>query len=55
MAEDLQQVLVLEDDVDFESGFRKKVVQLLSEAENYTPDWDLMLVFLIKLCVLGRL
>lgn len=42
LSEGLQRVLVLEDDIDFEPQFRKGVVELMEEAEAFTPTWDLM-------------
>ena len=34
--------MVLEDDIDFEPGFLEGVVEVMKEAETYTPTWDLM-------------
>ena len=44
--EKLQEVLILEDDVDFESNFRDDLEQeqVLEEAHRLAPQWDLMSV-----------
>ena len=39
VTEKLQEVLILEDDVDFEPNFRD---DLLEEAHRLAPQWDLM-------------
>lgn len=38
----LEEVLVLEDDIDFEPDFREGLQVLLGEAHTHTPTWDLM-------------
>ena len=40
----MQEVLVLEDDVDFEPNFRSKLDQVLEEVHRLEPEWDLMWV-----------
>ena len=42
LAEELQQVLVLEDDVDFEPNFRQGIRHIIDEAKSVDPEWDLM-------------
>ena len=42
--EKLQEVFILEDDVDFEPNFRDDLEQVLEEAHNLAPQWDLMWV-----------
>ncbi len=42
LSENLEKVLVLEDDVDFEPDFRDGLAKLVSEAETNVPAWDLM-------------
>ena len=42
VAEKLQEVLILEDDVDFEPNFRDDLEQVLEEAHRLAPQWDLM-------------
>ena len=42
VAEKLQEVLILEDDVDFEPNFRNDLEQVLEEAHRLAPQWDLM-------------
>lgn len=32
----------MEDDVDFDPDFRKRLGKVLNEAQHVTPDWDLM-------------
>ena len=44
VAENMQEVLVLEDDVDFEPNFRVKLDQVLEEVHRLEPEWDLMWV-----------
>ena len=44
VSEKLQEVLVLEDDVDFEPNFRSDLEQVLEEAHRLAPEWDLMWV-----------
>ena len=44
LSEGLQEVLVLEDDVDFTPNFKQGLSLLLEEAHTYTPSWDLMYV-----------
>jgi collagen beta-1,O-galactosyltransferase len=40
--EGLQRVLVLEDDIDFEPRFRDGLMEVMKEAEMFTPTWDLI-------------
>ena len=40
--ENLQTVLILEDDIDFEPDFKEKVLHILEEIENVDQEWDLM-------------
>lgn len=40
--ENLSEVLVLEDDIDFEPDFRQNLQKVLEEAHQFTPNWDLM-------------
>ena len=42
LEQDLQEVLVLEDDVDFEPDFRENLRVVLDEAHRHAPTWDLM-------------
>ena len=42
LSEELNRVLVLEDDIDFEFNFKEGVVKVMEEAEEHTPTWDLM-------------
>ena len=42
LSENLQQVLVIEDDIDFEPNFRAGLWKLLDEAGQFSPNWDLM-------------
>ena len=42
ISEKLQEVLILEDDVDFEPNFRDNLEQVLEEAHRLAPQWDLM-------------
>ena len=44
VAEKLQEVLILEDDVDFEpmANFRDDLEQVLEEAHRLAPQWDLV-------------
>ena len=42
IAEKLEEVLVLEDDVDFEPNFRSDLEHVLDEAHRLAPQWDLM-------------
>ena len=42
VAEKLQEVLILEDDVDFELNFYDELEQVLEEAHRLAPQWDLM-------------
>ena len=42
VSEKLQEVLVLEDDVDFEPNFREELDNVLEEARRLEPGWDLM-------------
>ena len=42
VAEKLQEVLILEDDVDFEPNFCDDLEQVLEEAHRLAPQWDLM-------------
>ena len=42
VAEKLQEVLILKDDVDFEPNFRDDLEQVLEEAHRLAPQWDLM-------------
>ena len=42
VTEKLQEVLILEDDVDFEPNFRDDLEQVLEEAHRLAPQWDLM-------------
>ena len=42
VAENMEEVLVLEDDVDFEPNFRAKLDKVLEEAHRLEPEWDLM-------------
>ncbi len=42
--EDLNEVLVLEDDIEFEPDFRQNLKKVLSEARQFTPNWDIMYV-----------
>ena len=35
-------MLVLEDDIDFEPRFRDGLMEVMKEAEMFTPTWDLM-------------
>ena len=42
VAEKLQEVLILEDDVDFEPNFRDNLEQVLEETHRLAPQWDLM-------------
>ena len=42
VAEKLQEVLILEDDVDFEPNFRDDLEQVLEETHRLAPQWDLM-------------
>ena len=44
LEQDLQKVLVLEDDVDFEPDFRENLREVLDEAQEFSPTWDLMYV-----------
>ena len=44
LAEKMEEVLVLEDDVDFEPNFREELEQVLEEAHRLVPEWDLMWV-----------
>jgi len=44
LAEELQEILILEDDVDFAPNFRKGLELLLKEAHSHTPSWDLIYV-----------
>ena len=39
---ELQEVLILEDDVDFEPNFHDDLEQVLEEAHRLAPQWDLM-------------
>lgn len=41
-AENLETVLILEDDIDFEPDFKEKVLHILEEIENVDQEWDLM-------------
>ena len=38
----LQEVLIFEDDVDFQPSFRENLLVVLDEARRNTPSWDLM-------------
>ena len=40
--EKLQEMLILEDDVDFEPNFHDNLEQVLEEAHRLAPQWDLM-------------
>lgn len=40
--QELEVVLILEDDVDFQPDFREGLEVLLEEAHTHTPTWDLM-------------
>ena len=42
VVEKLQEVLILEDDVDFELNFYDQLEQVLEEAHRLAPQWDLM-------------
>ena len=42
MSEGLEEVLILEDDVDFKPNFRSNLEQVLEEAHRLAPQWDLM-------------
>ena len=42
VSDKLQEMLILEDDVDFESNFRKDLEHVLEEAHKLAPQWDLM-------------
>ena len=42
VAEKLQEVLVLEDDVDFEPNFRQELDDVLEEVHRLEPGWDLI-------------
>ena len=42
VAEKLQEVLILEDDVDFEPNFRDDLEPVLDEAHRLAPQWDLV-------------
>ena len=42
VSEKLDRVLIFEDDADFEPQFRESLAKVLSEAEVFTPNWDLM-------------
>ena len=42
VSEKLQDVLILEDNVDFEPNFRGDLEQVLEEAHRLAPQWDLM-------------
>ena len=42
VVEKLQEVLILEDDVDFEPNFRDDLEQVLEESHRLAPQWDLM-------------
>ena len=42
--EKLQEVLILEDDVDFEPNFRDDLELVLEEAHRLAPQWDLVSV-----------
>ena len=42
VSEKLQEVLILEDDVDFEPNFRDDLEHVLEEAHRLAPQWDLM-------------
>ena len=44
VSEKLQEVLILEDDVDFEPNFCDDLEQVLEEAHRLAPQWDLMWV-----------
>lgn len=42
--EGLDQILILEDDVDFEPYFRYSLEKVLEEAQEFAPNWDLIYV-----------
>lgn len=42
VAQDMEKVLVLEDDIDFEPFFRRKLEIVLKEVEEVDPEWDLV-------------
>ena len=42
--EDMSTVLILEDDIDFQTNFKSKVERTLQEVNSHDPDWDLVLV-----------
>ena len=42
VSEKLDRVLIFEDDADFVPQFREILAKVLSEAEEFTPNWDLM-------------
>lgn len=42
MDENLDRVLVLEDDVDFQPNFKQQLSVVLEEVEKVDPDWDLL-------------
>ena len=42
IALNLEKVLVLEDDVDFEPYFRQNLETVLREVEEVDPEWDLV-------------
>lgn len=39
--QNLEEVLVLEDDVDFQPDLRENLRVVLDEAHRHTPSWDL--------------
>ena len=44
IADDLDRILVLEDDIDFEPFFRQNLEIVLKEIEEIDPEWDLVYV-----------
>ncbi len=44
LEQNLQEVLVLEDDVDFEPNFKENLQVVLDEARSHSTTWDLMYV-----------
>ena len=46
VADSLDKVLIMEDDIDFEPDFNENVVNALQEVEAIDSDWDLVYVLL---------
>ena len=44
IAHEMDRVLVLEDDIDFQPFFRQNLETVLREVEEVDPEWDLVCV-----------